>query len=60
MVKRSKRKRSVKHYMKEYEYSQDTHSNVERDFQSPVRGENQAAHAPEEVPMQIDHENCKD
>lgn len=37
MVKRSRRKRSVKHYMKEYEYSQEVNSAVDHGFESPIR-----------------------
>ena len=35
MVKRSKRKRSVKHYMKEYEYSQEFCSGANVELSSP-------------------------
>lgn len=62
MVKRSKRKRSVKHYMKEYEYSQDTYSNVGKDFESPVRTEMHPQEPPQEEPMEVEQENvaeCK-
>ena len=62
MVKRSKRKRSVKHYMKEYEYSQDTYSNAGKDFESPVRTQPQPLEPPQEEPMDVEQENvaeCK-
>lgn len=60
MVKRSRRKRSVKHYQKEFEYNQEMSSTPDKRYESPVR--NSQNHTQIEILLEqpVEAENIPD
>lgn len=60
MVKRSSRKRSVKHYQKEFEYSQDMDSTPDRRYESPVRSTQKAMEEDNTIEIPLEEEKAQE